>query len=176
MEVITHSKHAQNIVTPERWASIIAGSAVAIFGVSRRSPVGVVLTIAGGELIRRGVTGRSYAYEALGVRTAPKGQGAETTSVPYELGVKVARSVTLNRPRREVYEFWRRIENLPGFMQHLESVREIGDNKSHWVARAPGGRTVEWDAVIHNDVPGELIAWRSLPGSDVDNAGSVQFK
>jgi uncharacterized membrane protein len=130
----------------------------------------------GGELVRRGATGHSFLYEAVGVRTASLGQGAETTSVPYELGVRVDEIITVNKPPEEVYRFWRNLENLPSFMKHLESVRVLDGGRSHWVAKAPAGRTVEWDAVIHNEVPNELIAWRSLPDSRVDHAGSVQFR
>jgi uncharacterized membrane protein len=74
-----------------------------------------------------------------------------------------------------VYRFWRNFENLPRFMDHLEAVTVIDETRSHWVAKAPVGTRVEWDAVIHNEIEEELIAWRSLPGSDVSNAGSVHF-
>ncbi len=84
-------------------------------------------------------------------------------------------SVTINRPVLEVYRFWRNFENLPRFMDHLESVTVIDDARSHWVAKGPAGTKVEWDAIIHNEVEDELIAWRSLPGAEVNNAGSVHF-
>ena len=86
----------------------------------------------------------------------------------------VSKSVTINRPRQEVYEFWRDLEHLPTFMIHLEAVRSSGDQRSHWVANGPAGR-VEWDAEIIEDRPGEIIAWHSLEGSDVPNGGSVRF-
>jgi uncharacterized membrane protein len=60
-------------------------------------------------------------------------------------------------------------------MDNLESVTIVDSRRSHWVAKGPLGARVEWDAEIHNEIPDELIAWRSLPGSDVDQAGSVQF-
>jgi uncharacterized membrane protein len=127
-------------------------------------------------MVRRGITGRCMLYEAVGIRTAAKGQGSETTSVPYELGIRVDKAITISRPRSEVYRFWRDLSNLSKFMRNVESVRETGPNQSHWVIKAPAGRTVEWDAVINNEIENELIAWRSLPGSSVDNAGSVRFK
>jgi uncharacterized membrane protein len=86
----------------------------------------------------------------------------------------VIRSVTINRPRQEVYEFWRDLEHLPTFMIHLEAVTSSGNRRSHWVANAPTGR-VEWDAETIEDRPGEIIAWQSLDGSDVPNGGSVRF-
>jgi uncharacterized membrane protein len=86
----------------------------------------------------------------------------------------VAKSVTINRPRHEVYQFWRDLERLPEFMIHLQSVTTGADGRSHWVAKAPGG-TVEWDAEITEDEPGELLAWQSIEGSEVANGGSVRF-
>ena len=87
----------------------------------------------------------------------------------------VRKSVTILQSRDLLYQFWRDFENLPRFMQHLEFVEDKGNGRSHWVAKAPAGRTVEWDAEIVEDKPNEMISWRSLPGSDVDNAGSVRF-
>ncbi len=176
MRIITHSKHAVNISQAERIVSAIGGGILAAAGLKKRSAAGAALALIGGDLLRRGITGHSYAYEAMGVRTADLGQGAATTSVPYELGVRVDKSITIAKPRQEVYDFWRKLSNLPRFMKNVESVSEIDEMHSHWVVQAPAGRKVEWDAVIHNEVPGEMIAWRSLPGADVDNAGSVWFR
>jgi uncharacterized membrane protein len=75
----------------------------------------------------------------------------------------------------ELYRYWRDFENLPRIMRHLKSVKKVDEKKSHWVVDAPMGRTVEWDAEIINDEPGSVIAWRSLAGAGVDNAGSVRF-
>jgi uncharacterized membrane protein len=87
----------------------------------------------------------------------------------------VQASVTVNRPSDEVYRFWHDFENLPRFMNHLEAVRMTGDGRSRWTAQAPAGRTVEWDAEIIEDRPNQLIAWRSMPGAKVPNAGRVSF-
>lgn len=84
-------------------------------------------------------------------------------------------SLTVNRPAEEVYRQWRDLEKLPEFMAHLESVRTTGNGRSHWVARAPAGRTVEWDAEIVDERPNELIAWRSVDPATVPNAGKVIF-
>ena len=90
--------------------------------------------------------------------------------------VRVSRSVTINRPPRAVYEFWQELENLPRFMYHLQEVHATGNGRSHWIARAPAGQQVEWDAEIVEERPGELIAWRALPGSDIHHEGSVRFR
>ncbi len=86
------------------------------------------------------------------------------------------KSLVINSSPEELYNFWHDFENLPRFMRHLESVRVTGEGRSHWVATAPGGTTVEWDAEVTEDRPGELIAWRSTEGSDVYNTGSVKFE
>jgi uncharacterized membrane protein len=89
---------------------------------------------------------------------------------------QVKKSIIINRSPEELYQFWRDFENLPRFMNHLEAVRVLDDRRSHWVAKAPAGTSVEWDAEITEDRPGELIAWRSLEGSEVENSGSVRFE
>ena len=89
--------------------------------------------------------------------------------------IRTKRSITVWRPIEEVYGFWHNFENFPQFMRHLESVRMTGDRNSHWVAKAPAGKTVEWDAETTEDRANEVIAWRSLPGSKVYNAGEVRF-
>jgi uncharacterized membrane protein len=91
-------------------------------------------------------------------------------------GIRVTKSLAINRSPEELYEFWHDFENLPRFMYHLESVQVTRDGRSHWVAKAPAGTTVEWDAEITEDRPAELIAWRSVEGADVDNRGSVRFE
>jgi uncharacterized membrane protein len=93
-----------------------------------------------------------------------------------DLGIRIDASVTVNKTPDELYRFWRNLENLPRIMQHIESVKEIDEKKSRWVVKAPAGRNVQWKAEIINEIPGELIAWRSLPGADVDNVGSVHFE
>jgi uncharacterized membrane protein len=176
MEIITHRRHAVNIAPAERFLSVIGGGIFAAAATKQRWPFCIGLALLGAELLRRGISGHSYFYEAVGVRTAPKGQGAATTSVPYELGVRVDETITIQRPREQIFRFWRNYQNLPRFLCHVESVTLVDDNRSHWVVKGPGGRTMEWDAVIHNEVENERIAWRSLPGGDVDHAGTVLFK
>ena len=176
MEIIIHRKHVENVAHSERVASAVCGSLLLVTGLTHRSSRGMLATLAGGELLRRALTGRSFAYELLGVRTAPLGQGAATTSLPYELGLRVEQSVIVDRPRPEVYGFWCDLSNLPRFFRHIESVRETGGKRSHWVIKAAGGARVEWDATIHNQVENRLIAWRTLRGTRVEHAGSVRFR
>jgi uncharacterized membrane protein len=81
----------------------------------------------------------------------------------------------IDRRADELYAFWRDFENLPRFMEHLESVTVLTPQRSRWTARGPAGTRVSWEAEIHNEIPDQLIAWRSLPGADAPNAGSVHF-
>ena len=91
-------------------------------------------------------------------------------------GVHVEESVTVNRPVAEVYRFWRNFENLPQFMNHLESVSQSEAGITHWCAKGPAGTRVEWDARIINEVENKLIGWQSIEGSTVSTAGSVNFR
>jgi uncharacterized membrane protein len=90
--------------------------------------------------------------------------------------IHTRKAITVGRGVGEVYAFWRDFENLPRFMRHLESVTVTGDRSSHWVAKAPAGKSVEWDAELTDDRENELIAWRSVDGSDVYNTGTVRFR
>ncbi len=85
-------------------------------------------------------------------------------------------AVTINRPRAELYGFWRRLENLPRFMKNLEEVTDLGNGRSHWIGKSPLGFKAEWDAEIVEEREGELLSWRSLPGSQIDNSGTVRFE
>jgi uncharacterized membrane protein len=114
---------------------------------------------------------------ALDVRCALQLQRGSTNGGSAKTGdVRVTKTIIVNRSPEEVYRFWHDLANLPTFMKHLESVQVTGDNRSHWKATGPGGKTVEWDAEIVEDQPNTRIAWRSLEGSDIDNSGSVQFE
>jgi uncharacterized membrane protein len=86
----------------------------------------------------------------------------------------VGRTVTINRPRHELFAFWRDFRNLPRFMENIESVEVRDDRRSHWRIASPGG-TVEWDAVLTEEVEDELLAWESEPGADIKNAGRIEF-
>jgi uncharacterized membrane protein len=168
-------QHSTNLSQPERLVSVFAGGALAAYGIRKRSWGGAAVAAFGGVLAYRGLTGHCHLYRAIGIPSRSQGKG-RNVSVPYELGIRVDAAVTIDKPREELYRFWRNLENLPRFMRHIESVKEIDNKHSHWVVKAPARRSVQWKAEIINEVENELIGWRSLPGADVDNAGSVHFK
>jgi uncharacterized membrane protein len=169
-----------NVGQVERWASMLGGGALAAYGLTRGSLGGIALAIAGAALVQRGYTGHCNLYEAAGINTAGSGEdlrGAnENVSVSAERGIRVERSTTISRSPEELYSFWRNFENLPRFMNHLEEVRVTGAGRSHWVAKAPAGMSVEWDAEVYNERENDFIAWRTLEGADVASAGSVHFE
>jgi uncharacterized membrane protein len=163
-----------NVGKTERLVSAVAAAVVALVALRRRRLRPLLLPIAG-SLFSRAMTGRSAVNRALGRNSADEARVSPVASVHRGEGIKVEKSVRINRPVQEVYQFWRNFENLPRFMDHLESVTVLDETRSHWVAKAPAGAKIEWDAVIHNEVENQLIAWRSLPGADINNAGSVHF-
>lgn len=153
-----------NVGRGERIASALGGGVLAYYALRRRNWAALPLSVAGAAFVTRGATGHSRVYERMHINT----------SQPQPL--EFVRSVTVNRPPAEVYRFWRQLKNLPRFMRHLESVAEIDERRSHWTARTPiTGQRVEWDAEILEDRPDDIIRWRSLAGSDLDNEGRVLF-
>jgi uncharacterized membrane protein len=160
-----------NVGERERWLSLIGGGILGAYGLSRGNLAGFGLAALGGALVYRGLTGHCPAYAALGADTAGHGSAA---SIPAGQGVKIARAVTINRSPEDLFKFWRNFENLPRFMANVVSVKAEG-KRSHWVARGPLGKHVEWEAETITEEPNRLIAWRSLAGSEVATAGSVHF-
>ena len=155
-----------NVGDIERVATLLGGSALVLYGLSRRSRGGLALALVGGALLYRGSSGHCAVYQTLGINTADTSGSAP---------IHVERVLTVSRPPEDLYRYWRNFENLPSIMQHLESVRCIDETRSHWVVRAPLGSSAEWDALITDDQPNTKIAWRTLPESDVQHAGSVRF-
>lgn len=138
-----------------------------LWGLRRFSLSGLMTAAAGSALLYRGTTGHCPAFEQLGMDTAQSHAAS---------AAEVDEAVTVYKPRDEVYAFWRKIENLPRFMRHLETVEDLGEGRSRWTARVPKDlRRVTWEAEVTEDEPGEKIAWRSLPGADIQNAGTVRF-
>jgi len=166
-----------NVGDKERWLSIAGGAALALYALKRRSPASLALAAGGAALIGRGATGHSPVYQRLGVDTADPDAVRQNVlaAVLPSRKLEAERAYTIMRPRHELYAFWRNFENLPQFMEHLESVTVTSDGRSHWVTRAPIGKPISWDAEITEDVEDRVIAWRSLPDSVVENSGQVHF-
>lgn len=169
---LTHDPDV-NVPELERWISVVGGGVLAIYGATRGTRNGTLLALLGGGLAWRGISGHSRLYEGLGA-SGFAGESGELSSV-HGPAIRVERAVTIRRPIQELWRFWRNLENLPQVMRHIEQVLPIGANRFHWVVRAPIG-TVSWDAEILGERENEYMAWRSVEGSEVENAGSVRFR
>ena len=154
----------------ERLGSMLLGSALMLYGAKRR---GILPTLLGGFFLYRGAAGHgAFGLPGLQSNKRPHPQ----TSVPHGEGTKVTSAITIDRPASELYQYWRDLTHLPRFMKRLKSVQSTDGGRSHWVLNSAAGVKLSWDAEIINDVPNELLAWRSLPGGDLDHAGSVRFE
>jgi uncharacterized membrane protein len=169
MNSITAPQKTINVGPYERVVSLGAGAAVVLMAMLRPSKMSIPLALGGAYMLFRGSTGQCVFYKTLEINRA--GENGRK-------GIHVERSMTINRPRNEVYAFWRDFENLPRFMEHLKSVKIDSENpaRSRWSATAPLDLNVEWDAEIIAEKENEWIKWRSLPNLVVENSGSVMFK
>jgi uncharacterized membrane protein len=174
----TQAEHRQPtaLADAEAWLALGAGATLFLIGASRRSALGVVLAASSVPLLYRGITGNWPRVVDLPAVMDGYAQRDDTrTALGGGRGIHVRESVRVERPVEDVYRFWRRLENLPRFMHYLDRVTETADGRSHWVAAGPAGVPVEWDAEIINEVDNSVLAWASLPGSDIVTAGSVNF-
>ncbi len=147
-----------NVPPTERIVSGIAGAVAIVAGVSRRSLAGAAVAVAGTMAVARAITGRCPGYRARALRK----------------GIQIRRAVTVQATPQQVYELWRDLSNLPRFMKHIVTVTVDG-SRSHWTVRE-GGRLLEWDAEITEDVPARRIRWRSLPGGDIRHDGMIDLR
>lgn len=155
-----------NVSREERALSLLAGAYFLYDAIGKRDKSFLEAAFAG-YLLYRGGTGNCPAYTAIG-KTKPDN---------HSRNVNIQISQFVNKPRKDVYEFWREVENLPLFMEHLKHVESLNDKISVWEAKIPGGiGNVRWKSEIVKEVPYELLGWQSLPGSSIYNAGKVEFK
>ena len=159
-----------NVGETERIVSAVAGGALVVFGLTRLSFGGVLLAAVGAALSYRGITGHSVLYDRLAIEA-----GGARRSVG-NLGVKVDESIVVNAPTQRVYEIWRKLENLPRLLSHVDDVEPVGGTRSRWTVKGPAGLPITWDADLINDKPGEIIAWRTIASPLVEHAGSVTFE
>lgn len=144
-----------------RFATGGLGAALGIYGVCKGGVRGTAATMAGAGLLARSLTNMEFK-RLFGTQ-------------PGCRCIDVRKTINVSAPVEKVYEFWCNYENFPRFMSHLKEVRETEPGRSHWVARGPAGATVEWDAEITQVIPQKLLAWKSVPGSAIENAGTIRF-
>ncbi len=174
-ESASHACPIKNVGGLERIVTGLAGGALigTAFGSPTKWPLRIGLSLLGGGLVARAATGFCPGYRALGIDTAHPNN--EAVGVRAGHGFRFDGVISIDKPKREVFAFWRRLENLPRLFEHLDQVDQTDAVHSHWFAHGPMGKRIEWEAEIIGERPGELIAWRSIPGGDLDTAGSVHF-
>jgi uncharacterized membrane protein len=161
-----YEENKRNLMRVDRIGYGIVGTLLLMSGLRN---FGLIRSLLGGTLLYQAYTGYNPLFAPLGIRVNPcPPAGVNETIV-------VADTVTIGAPRDQVYAFWRNLENVPRFMQHIESVQVFDARHSHWRARATGEKIVEWDSEIVEDIPGALLRWRSMPGSDSVNFGVAHF-
>ena len=160
-----------NVSTPERWISMVAGLSFARWALKARTTRSrLALGAAGLALLDRGVTGSCPIYTALGVDTSRAQNGSARQGMAV-----VERVVTLSMPPEETYNRFRRFEDFPTFMQHVRKISYVDHRTSQWSVRMPWGADVQWRAELIEDIPGEIIRWRTIAPSDVEHEGEVRF-
>lgn len=155
----------KNIGTAERIFSVLTGSLI-MYSMFIRDRSLAKFSVAG-YLLFRGISGYCFAYKAVGKDRVEN----------INRNINIQTTLTVNKPRHEVYDFWRKLENLPLFMKHIESIETLDERTSKWSARIPGGiGTIDWKAEIVKDEVNERIGWQSLPDANIYNAGNVNFR
>jgi uncharacterized membrane protein len=139
----------------------VAGAVLAFYGFTRRGTLATMLRTLGTGILFGGV-GRAKL-------------GLSGSSVERRRAVDIQKTLHINAPIEQVYAFWTNYENFPLFMSNVRAVEDLGDGRSHWSISGPGGMPIEWDAVLTQQAAGEVIAWRSEPGSMLENAGMIRF-
>ncbi|MVW78670.1 SRPBCC family protein, partial [Bordetella sp. 02P26C-1] len=161
------------LAAPERVASGAAGALLLAWGAGRDGLLAKLALLGGAGLLARAGTGRCALKCALQPKPYER-EVAEERNWPIATVVNYA--VTINRPREEIYRFWRDFANLPRFMQHVEQVETITPQRSRWTVKAPLGRSVQWISYVMEDVENERIAWEAEAQADIPNAGWVEFR
>lgn len=164
----------QNISQLERLISAGLGGALVAGGLLRGRWSGLLMTLVGGSLLYRGASGHCTMYQQLGIDTC-QAHGGSAQALPAVRGMFLRESIDIDRPAQELYTRWADLAHLPKILPHIRSVEPLGGGRSRWEADGPLGRRFRWEAEIINHRPGEMIAWQSLPGGDVQTAGSVRF-
>jgi uncharacterized membrane protein len=140
----------------------VLGGMLALYGLTRRGKLGSLFrTIGTGLLV--GSAGRG----GLG--------GSAFPAVDRRRAVDIQKTLHIDAPLEQVYAFWSNYENFPLFMSHVRAVEDLGAGRSRWSVSGPGGVPIEWNAVLTQQGPNEVIAWRSEPGSMLENAGIIRF-
>ena len=154
--------------------AVLGGGLLGLYGLARRSPLGLVLGLAGAALLARGMTGQPLrsllSTRQLGERFGGKLSGGLSQTIDFE------KSIHIDASPEEVYDLWNNYENFPRFMSHVVEVKDLGRRRSHWVVKGPGGSEFAWNSVLTEQTRPQRLAWRSEPGAEIPQSGSIQFE
>lgn len=154
-----------NLNNTERFLSLAGGTLLLISSIKKGKKISIPKVLFSGMLLYRGMAGYCPAYDILGKKKLQRNIR----------NINIRESIVVYKSRQKVYNYWRNLSNLPFFMEHLEYVQVLDENRSRWKVKGPAGLPLSWNAYIVKDEPGELIGWSSLPGSDIETSGKVQF-
>lgn len=161
----------QGLDTAQRWVIGGSGAAVLWYGLRQEGVARWASILLGSALLYQGASGQNLIDRIPGAEQIPVVR--QLSSTPNQL--RVRKTLTVNRPAEELYQYWRNLENLPTFMHHVRSVRQIDDQRSHWVVNVLDNMEMEWEAQITVDRPNEMIAWETMPDADLQHKGYVKF-
>jgi uncharacterized membrane protein len=168
----SHALH-KNVSDNERIITGVGGVLLSMASLRHGGLSGLLGLVAGGALVTRAITGHCPVYERLAMdereQQLARQHGWHHAAVSRE-------SIMINRPREQLYRFWRQQSNLAKVMSHVERVDLLDSRRTHWVIALPLGKTLEWDAEITEDLPNERIAWRAEEHADLRNAGWIEFR
>jgi uncharacterized membrane protein len=162
------ASRVRDAVQAEEWTpaargtAIVGGGLLGMYGLMRRNPLGWALGLAGVAMLARGAFNQPLR--------SMLGAGALDQAIDLE------KSIQIDASPEEVYDFWSNYENFPRFMSHVAEVRDLGRGRSHWVVRGPGDSKFEWNSKLTEQSPPHRLAWRTEPGAEIAQAGSVQFE
>lgn len=160
---MTESGKTMNVGDVERVVSGLAGGALVVWGLRRRSLAGLIVAAAGGEMIRRGISGHCAVYEWLGRNAAQSGP------------IEIESAVTIDRPATELHRAWCNPDTLSRVMGDFADVHSVGEKRWHWNAHGPADKGLEWESEITEENEGRLLRWRSVGDAAIPNDGEVRF-
>ena len=158
----------------QRWVAGLGGAALLFYGMRQHSASRLPLVVLGAGLLYQGASGKNF-LDYVPILHDDEQDVQQKRIEPSPRQLRIRKSVTVNRPANELYDYWRNLRYLPNFMKHVQTVQDLGNGRSHWVVEVFNNVELEWDAQIIEDRPNEMIAWETLPDAPIQSRGYVKF-